>query len=133
MYKILIAAVVVVLAGVGYYGYSTQDASLLQGEVVAEISYTENGYEPAEVTIKKGQAVRWVNNSSAEMWPASAVHPTHSIYPQKSDSDCLGSSFDACRRMSPGESYEFTFNERGDWKFHDHVRPSKTGIVHVTE
>lgn len=132
MSKILIAtAAILVLAGAGYYWYSMQDVQLPPGEVAVEISYTENGYEPAEVSIKKGQAVKWTNNSGVEMWPASAVHPTHSIYPQKSDSDCLGSSFDACRRMSPGESYEFTFHEAGDWKFHDHVRPSKTGIVHV--
>jgi len=132
MQKILIAIVVLIIAGGGYYWY-TQPASLPLGEVTAEIAYTDNGYEPAEVTIKKGQAVTWVNNSSAEMWPASAVHPTHSIYPEKSDNDCLGSSFDACRRQSPGESYTFTFHEAGDWKFHDHVKPSKTGVVHVTE
>lgn len=133
MRKLLIAAAVLVLAGAGYYWYSTQEAQRPAGEVAVEISYTENGYEPAEVTIQKGQAVKWTNDSQVEMWPASAVHPTHSIYPQKSDSDCLGSSFDACRRMSPGESYEFTFYEQGTWKFHDHVRPSKTGVVHVTD
>jgi plastocyanin len=130
---LIVGAIGIAIAGGGYYWFSAQEAPRVPGEVAVEISYTENGYDPAEVSIKKGQAVKWINNSSAEMWPASAVHPTHSIYPEKSDSDCLGSSFDACRRMSPGESYEFTFHEAGDWKFHDHVRPSKTGVVHVTE
>ena len=104
---------------------------LPRGEVTATIVYTDAGYEPKEVTIRVGQAVRWVNNSPGEMWPAAAVHPTHALYPQKSDTDCLGSSFDACRRLQPGEIYEFTFTYEGDWKFHDHVRPSKTGIVRV--
>jgi len=125
--------VAVVVLGVGLFLYWQLFPALPEGAVTAEISYTENGYEPAEVTVKEGDAVKWINNSGVEMWPASAVHPTHSIYPQKSDADCLGSSFDACRRMQPGESYTFTFRFSGDWKFHDHVRPSKTGVIHVVE
>lgn len=121
---------VLVLCG-GLWYFLSKEEALPSGEVAATIIYTDKGYEPNEVTIRVGQAVRWVNNSPGEMWPAAAVHPTHAIYPQKSDSDCLGSSFDSCRRLQPGESYEFTFTYEGDWKFHDHVRPSKTGVVHV--
>lgn len=117
--------------GGGLWFYSSSEEPLPPGEVAATIVYTDKGYEPNEVTIRVGQAVRWVNNSPGEMWPAAAVHPTHAIYPQKSDSDCLGSSFDSCRRLQPGETYEFTFTYEGDWKFHDHVRPSKTGVVTV--
>jgi len=98
------------------------------------VSNTDAGFSPSSVTIKKGQAVRFVNNSSKEdVWPASAVHPTHSVYPEKSDADCLGSSFDACKGLKPGESWEFTFNSMGEWKFHDHLHPSKFGSVTVTE
>lgn len=100
----------------------------------ALISYTDSGFEPKSVTIKKGETVRFVNNSSSEeTWPASAVHPTHSVYPDKSSSDCLGSSFDACRGLKPGEFWEFTFTNVGEWRFHDHVHASKTGVVIVTE
>lgn len=103
-------------------------------EFHALISYTENGYEPSSVTIKKGQTVRFVNNhSSQETWPASAIHPTHGIYPEKSASDCLGSSFDSCRGLKAGEFWEFTFDEVGAWRFHDHLHASKTGVVNVTE
>lgn len=98
---------------------------------VAIISYTGNGYAPASVTIKKGGKVRWVNNSSEDTWPASAVHPTHSIYPEKTTADCLGSSFDACKGLKPGESWDFTFNSTGEWRFHDHLHASKTGVVIV--
>lgn len=121
----------VITIGTSAWFFFSAEEPLPRGEVAATIVYTDKGYEPNEVTISLGQAVRWVNNSPGEMWPAAAVHPTHAIYPQKSDSDCLGSSFDSCRRLQPGESYEFTFSYEGDWKFHDHVRPSKTGVVHV--
>ena len=43
------------------------------------ITYTDTGFVPSSVTIKKGQSVRWMNNSGSGVWPASAVHPTHSI------------------------------------------------------
>jgi plastocyanin len=97
------------------------------------IKFTEAGYVPATVIIKKGQTMRWTNEALTKTWPASASHPTHTVYPVKSDSDCLGSSFDACKGLSQGESWDFTFDVVGDWKFHDHLNPSKWGSVTVTE
>lgn len=102
------------------------------GSPAATITYTDAGYSPASVTIKKGQTVRWINNSASKTWPASAVHPTHAAYPVKSASDCLGSSFDACRGLSQGESWDFTFNEVGTWKYHNHLKASNFGTVVVT-
>ena len=100
----------------------------------ATITYTDAGYNPANVTIKKGETVHWVNNStSQDTWPASAVHPTHTIYPEKSANDCLGSSFDACKDLKPGESWDFKFNQVGKWNFHDHLHASKFGSVTVSE
>lgn len=97
------------------------------------ITFSDTGYSPASVTIKKGETVRYVNNSSMGTWPASANHPSHTIYPQKSASDCLGSSFDSCRDLKPGESWEFTFNEVGTWGYHDHSHAKFRGTVVVTE
>lgn len=97
------------------------------------ITYTDAGFVPSSVAIKKGQTVRWENNSGSKVWPASAVHPTHSVYPQKSASDCLGSTFDACKGLQKGESWDFTFNNVGEWRFHDHLHAYNTGSVTVTE
>jgi plastocyanin len=110
----------------------TIDEPVGEGQYDALIAYTDAGYAPTTITIKKGDTVRFINNShTADSWPASAVHPTHGIYPQKSATDCLGSSFDACRGLKPGESWDFTFNDVGTWRFHDHIHPSKTGSVIV--
>lgn len=97
------------------------------------ITFTENGYSPASVTIKRGAAVRFENRSNRDTWPASAFHPTHTIYPEKTAGDCLGSAFDACRGVAPGESWAFTFNVVGTWRYHDHLNASKTGTVVVVE
>jgi plastocyanin len=97
------------------------------------ISFTDAGFVPSSVTIQKGQTVRWANNSGSKVWPASAVHPSHAVYPQKSGSDCLGSSFDACKGLAQGESWDFTFENVGEWKFHNHLSASQRGTVNVTE
>lgn len=99
----------------------------------AVISFTSNGYEPSMVTVKRGDTVRFVNNSTLDTWPASANHPTHTVYPQKSADDCLGSTFDACRGLKPGESWDFTFTEAGTWGFHDHLHANRRGSVVVTQ
>ena len=93
------------------------------------ISYTEVGYNPANVTIKKGDTVKFVNNSAKDMWPASAKHPTHEIYPETGG--CLGSKFDACARLKTGESYSFKFNLVGEWGYHDHISPNFFGKITV--
>lgn len=96
-----------------------------------EVVVTDNGFSPKEVKIKKGDSVRWTNQSSALSWPASAIHPTHSIYPEKGG--CIDSAFDACRELNKGESFTFVFNFSGSWKYHDHLNPSKVGTVVVEE
>lgn len=157
MKRVLIAFIaVIVVGGAAYYLSSPEQLPAPEPEVQDEnmnevgageegpsvdpefhalITYTDSGYSPSEITITRGQTVRWVNNSesSRETWPASAVHPTHSIYPEKSEDDCLGSSFDACRGLLPGEFWEFTFDEVGEWRYHDHIHASQTGVIIVTE
>lgn len=93
------------------------------------INITDNGFSPSDVTINAGDTVRFVNQSSQLRWPASGVHPTHELYPEKGG--CINSAFDACRNLQPGESFSFTFNTRGTWPYHDHLAPSLRGKVIV--
>ena len=97
------------------------------------ISFSDSGFAPTEIPIKKGQRVRFLNESTEGVWPASAIHPTHTLYPEKNSTNCLGSSFDACRALTPGEFFDFTFNYAGEWRYHDHVRAYNTGVITVTE
>ena len=80
-------------------------------------------FTPDLVKIKKGEIVTWKNTTDRFIWPASAIHPTHQIYPE----------FDAKKGIAPGEEYSFTFDKAGIWKYHDHLRASTFGTIEVTE
>lgn len=112
-------------------GAKGADSTEGTGSTPAVVTYTASGFSPTTVTISKGESVTWKNESNRRMWVASAVHPTHTIYPEQTDVDCLGSSFDACAGAGVGVSYEFTFNEVGTWKYHNHLGISNTGTVIV--
>ena len=95
------------------------------------IEITSSGFSPDTLTINSGDNVIWTNKDtySSSHWPASANHPTHSVYPE--EGGCIGSNFDACNGLNYGENYSFTFNEKGTWKYHDHLNPSETGTITV--
>lgn len=97
------------------------------------VTFDGEEFSPKELTVKKGTRVRFLNTSNESVWPASAVHPTHSIYPEKDTQNCLGSSFDACRGLAKDEFFDFTFQHVGEWRYHDHIKAFKTGVVTVTE
>ncbi len=97
------------------------DKGSVSGKVV--VTYTENGFDSREVTVKQGTTVVFVNRSSGWMWVASAPHPLHT--------NLLG--FDELTGVGSGESYEYTFTKAGSWGYHNHVAPQDTGKVIVTE
>lgn len=88
-----------------------------------------SGFSPNTLTIKAGGTATFVNKDAAQHWPASALHPTHAVYPEAGG--CIGSRFDACRGLEAGEEFEFTFNEKGTWKYHDHLNPTLFGTIVV--
>lgn len=98
----------------------------------ATIYYDGGRFIPDEVTIVEGGTVRFVNGSDTiKMWIASNNHPTHTVYPIKTDNDCKGSSFDQCASVGSGGSWSFTFERFGTWGFHNHERARDTGKVIV--
>lgn len=82
------------------------------------VTYTDTGFSPNPFKVKAGDTVVFVNDSSKEMWVASAVHPTHEVLP----------GFD---QLEDGDEYEYTFNQAGEWKYHNHLVPSDRGSVVV--
>lgn len=108
-----------------------QPSSAIQPTVVEEklVTYTDSGYSPNSITIKKGETVIFKNQSARSMWTASGAHPTHRLYP--TTGGCLGSTFDACQGVQPDDSWSFTFDIVGAWKYHNHLRPEDTGTIIV--
>lgn len=80
-----------------------------------------NGFTPDPITVSKGQEVCWVNKDTDGRWPASNIHPTHEIY----------SEFDPKKPVVVGETWCFTFDKPGIWKYHDHLLPEFVGTVNV--
>lgn len=87
------------------------------------VAYTDGGFAPNTLTVKKGTNVTFTNQSSKGMWVASALHPTHQLLP----------GFDQLKSVANGGTYEYTFEKVGTWKYHNHVAASDTGTVVVTE
>ena len=104
-------------------------------EDVYVVEVTNNGFVPRELTIKQGDSVQFVAKDGGRHWPASAVHPTHEVYPGSSIKKCNGpeedTTFDACMVLSQDSAYEFRFTEAGSWTYHDHIHPALTGTVTV--
>lgn len=99
------------------------------------IEFIISGYSPSSITINSGDSVTFLNTISTETWPATNQHPSHTIYPG-SDIDHCGTSeelstFDACGGLGQGESYTFTFNEVGNWNYHDHLWVGNSGTIIV--
>lgn len=149
---ILIVLVLIILVGGGYFimkgqnnsqqqsGQSTQTsqqnaqpstmksqpssaATSGSAEGANNVSYTESGFQPHSITIKKGQTVTWTNKNSDDLWVASNPHPTHTDYP----------GFDELKGMSTGQTYSFTFTKVGNWGYHNHLNPIQMGVVVVTQ
>lgn len=112
---------------------TTSTENTTESKVVIKV--TDDGFEPNIVRIEKGGKVEWINDSSKPVWPASDIHPTHKLYPNSSIEKCGTDEekniFDACRGIEPNEKWSFTFNEVGEWSYHDHLNPSLTGKVIV--
>ena len=100
-------------------------------KIIVKVIYTAEGFSPKTVELSVGDSIEFANENTRDMWVGGNLHPTHSLYPEKSANDCLGSSFDTCTVVSTGKSWTFTFNQKGDWGYHNHVYPGHRGNVIV--
>lgn len=91
-----------------------------EAEETAVVTYTDSGFSPQTIRVQRGTTVTWTNESSRAMWVASDVHPTHEELP----------AFD---QLGSGQSYSFTFEQTGEWEYHDHLFASHLGTVIVSE
>ncbi|MEK7195942.1 MAG: DUF5667 domain-containing protein [Patescibacteria group bacterium] len=107
----------------------TDSGAVITISRIWDVVITDESFSPVELKVKKGDTVVWTNKGSNSSWPASAVHPTHDVYPEKGG--CIGSTFDACKGLNSGETFKFVFNQVGSWKYHDHLNSAHTGVIIV--
>jgi plastocyanin len=98
------------------------------------VTYSDTGFSPKTLTVKKGTTVTFVDQNAGGMWVGSDEHPSHTGYDGTSKNDhCVdgaSTSFDQCGATT---SYSFTFNKVGTWPYHNHTNASDRGVVIVTE
>lgn len=97
---------------------SAQDAPAEQ----ATITFNNDGFSPAELTVKKGTVVTVKNASSNKLQFASDEHPAHTENQEMN-----------LRVLNAGESETYTANTVGEWGFHDHIEDNLTGMITVTQ
>src|SRR3989344_8702098 len=138
----VIIVLIIVIAG-GWYlfsrtstkGPAPETSVTNQESTSVTVTYTDQGFSPASVSIPLGAMVTFVNQSPKNMWVASAMHPEHTVYSGTSLAqhcpDTTGTAFDECKGDPSGSSYSFRFNKAGEWKYHDHIDATKFGTVIV--
>jgi plastocyanin len=101
----------------------TADEPSEEGDVTSDetVVYTNSGFSPVNLTVKRGTTVIFRNDSSGQLWVASDPHPVHTDL----------SSFDSRQGIAPGESFRYTFNETGTWGYHNHLDSGDEGTVTV--
>lgn len=93
------------------------------------VTYSDSGFSPASLTVKKGDTVTFKNTASDNMRVASNPHPIHNGYP--TTGGCVSSTFDSCNNITPGQSWSFKFDITGSWGYHNHLNPSEGGTIVV--
>lgn len=94
------------------------------------VSYTNAGFQPMSIVVKRGDTVRFTNNSNGQLWVAAVGTPANSVYP--GSSSCGGSSADSCGPLSPGAFWQFTFTQVGTYQFQNELDSSQSGTITIT-
>ena len=103
-------------------GAKETDSDTPASTQTATIVFTNNGFEPNSITVKKGTVVTIKNESDNDVEFSSDNHPSH-LTNREMNTDTLAA----------GTSTTYTANTVGTFGFHDHIDDSKTGTVVVTE
>jgi plastocyanin len=145
MQKAIIAIVAVVIIGGGSYlvlhknsdkdsnksnsqtgqpsypsGSSSQASTSNSQPAAATITYSDNGFSPATVTVKAGDTVAIKNTSSRDVQFDSDPHPNHT------DNEDLNVGI-----VNPGQTMTFKVTKTGSHGYHNHLNPGDIGTIVV--
>ena len=117
LYYIFIT-IIIAVAGILFWqkGLNKQ-ASLAQSGSEHIVELSNDGYSPKDLTIQRGDTVKFTTTRDAHFWPASNLHSSHRIYPD----------FDPQEPIATGKSWSFRFDQVGNWRYHVHISPYFTG------
>jgi len=90
------------------------------GEPAATITYDGSGFSLSAQTVKSGETVKVINNSSKALEFDSDPHPVHTDNAELNAGD-----------IPAGESKSFVLTTKGKWGFHNHLDSSQHGSLTV--
>lgn len=120
---LLVTLIVCVVAAVGVIVYFVNPNGIFSPSSsnvdIPVVSITTNGFSPATIKIKKGQAIEWTNSSTM---PRQLIGEGDN--PLQYDTDPI----------TTGNSFRMTFDTAGTYKYHDKTNPvAFTGTVVVEQ
>lgn len=140
--KLILGIVVIIIAGaLGWFFFSTDSTKSDQSAATttkeessatssagvsgeSTIAYTDSGFSPQSLTVKTGESINWVNDSSRTVQVGSAIHSSHTVNQEITNNQYV-------IELAPGESAKVQLTKTGEWGYHDHLKPSMTGTIIV--
>ena len=120
-FKILsLLLLIIAVVGVSIFFFDVGDKESVR-EYHVELQ--DSGFSPEKIIISKGDKIIFTSKRAKSFWPASNLHPSHTIY----------SEFDPKEPIASDEHWSFQFNKIGTWRYHDHLTPLYKGEIIVQE
>jgi len=120
--NVLLLLIVLVVLLLAVFFWNAQKGEM-RGIREYQVELQEDGFFPQKITISKGDRVTFTTTREESFWPASNLHPSHTIY----------SEFDPKEPVAPDQSWSIQFNRIGNWRYHDHLVPFYKGEITVLE
>lgn len=102
----------------------TQNLATSEAAEGVVIAVTDQGFSPAQMTVKSGGNLTYKNNSSKKVQIASDPHPTHTANSELTEGDFV-------LELEPGGSAGVSLTKVGTWGFHDHLNPGMRAKITV--
>lgn len=121
---IIVVAVVLFVLGwivLGKVSRNNPTPPKVTAPVTAEVDMNEDGFNPATIKVKAGTVVIWKSTDSESHRVVSNPHPTHGDLP----------GLDSKSNIGPDDTYSYTFDKVGTYKYHDELDPTRNGTVVV--
>lgn len=122
---IRVLAVVLVLGGAFFYFRSQEKSSdsglASMSNLQTRVIISATGFSPAEIKIKVGESVTWINSDTIVHTVHSDPHPAHTTYLPLNN---VG-------QVPVGQKESFTFTAPGIYEYHDHFNSTLRGKVVV--
>lgn len=84
------------------------------------VNISKDGFSPQNLAIFPGDKITWQNKSGKDAQVASNPHPTHTDYSPLN-----------LPTIKNNSEASLTFPEKGSYGYHDHLNPSRYGIIVV--